>query len=113
MIREELNHLFGMYEMEAAVEMMLLKAESLNLSFEQVIVIPTDFTLDSSIRSLIGFCQLCCRELVEPGYPNSHFYPTRKLIDIMRQQPIWKNLPYPPTLVERYEKMIPIQSQNG
>ncbi|MDE2095626.1 MAG: hypothetical protein KGL39_00085 [Patescibacteria group bacterium] len=98
--------------MESALEVMLQISEQENKPFEWLVLHPEDFVDVDIFNSkgegnyqtgrLCGFCQLLARGWLDPGYPNSHFYPSKALIEQMRERDVWKDLPNPPTIRQRF-----------
>lgn len=107
MNRKELDWLLGMYEMETTVEVMLKKSELTGVPFQELIVSDCDFIGNG----MVGFCQMLCRNLFVPGYPNGEFLVSNRLVDVMRTREVWKDMPYPPTLMEVMEKRMPFLKQ--
>lgn len=98
-MRKSLGGLLGMTEQEIAVEVMLEKAEEKGIPMTMVTVWPGDFVKRPG--ALVGFCHLCCRDLVRPAYPNSEFHPTLFLIGVMRKHhPEFADLPDPPDWIQ-------------
>lgn len=107
MHRKELDGLLGNCEMECAVEVMLQKSERLRISFERLWLRPVDFfhadmATTSQQSDLTGFCLLLAAGCVRPGYPNGYFWVDKKLAEIMRERPIWSQMPDPPEFEEMY-----------
>lgn len=101
MSRKELDGTFGMYEMEEAVEIMLVASEKENIPFNELGLFPHNFTGSE----LIGICHLIYRQLLAPFYPNSYFVVTQKLVDHMKGfypwKETWKDMEPVPTFEQR------------
>jgi hypothetical protein len=99
----------GMFEMEAAVLVILnkfkdLEAKGRKCEFGWMTLYPEDFKKGSE---LVGFCHLCCRGLIEPGYPNCEFRLSRELVNRLRESgDIPSDTIDPPTSEERIGRMM-------
>ena len=87
--RKELNGLFGMCEMECAVELMLQKSETTGVPFNELQMRLDEFSRDT----LVGFCQLLVRGYMVPLHPNMYFGVGEEIIKRLRRRDCWKMLP--------------------
>lgn len=93
MKRNELNGLLGMSEPEWAVDIIFNRAEMDGVVFSDAVVDLDDFVP----HDVYGFCILLMRGYMRLGYPHKYFLVDKKLVEILRERPIWKDLPDPTT----------------